>query len=129
MLSDEQQKNTREAAQALSELTLAVKMTYDAFFSNLAPAIRDIANALRNFLLYTPSKNLQYQNSYIRPMAPALTGKIGSGTSQNNVTVNADIQVDGAKNPTVTAELISRELKRSLSDAYYQSPAYQGINY
>jgi hypothetical protein len=129
MLSDEQQKNTREAAQALSELTLAVKMTYDAFFADLAPLIRDIANGLRSWLLYTPSKNLQYQNSYIRPMAPALTGKIGSGTSQNNVTVNADIQVDGAKNPTVTAELISRELKRSLSDAYYQSPAYQGINY
>lgn len=129
MLSDEQQKNTREAAQAMAELTLAVKMTYDAFFADLAPLIRDIAIGLRNWLSYIPSKNLQYQNTYIRPMAPALTGKIGSGTSQNNVTVNADIQVDGAKNPTVTAELISRELKRSLSDAYYQSPAYQGINY
>jgi hypothetical protein len=129
MLSDEQQKNTREAAQAMAELTLAVKMTYDAFFADLAPLIRDIAIGLRNWLSYIPSKNLQYQNTYIRPMAPALTGKIGSGTSQNNVTVNADIQVDGAKNPTATAEIISRELKRSLSDAYYQSPAYQGINY
>ena len=129
MLSDEQQKNTREAAQAMAELTLAVKMTYDAFFADLAPLIRDIAIGLRNWLSYIPSKNLQYQNTYIRPMAPALTGKMGSGTSQNNVTVNADIQVDGAKNPTATAEIISRELKRSLSDAYYQSPAYQGINY
>lgn len=129
MLSDEQQKNTREAAQAMAELTLAVKMTYDVFFADLAPLVRDIAIGLRNWLMYMPSKNLQYQNTYIRPTAPALTAKIGSGTNQNNVTVNADIQVDGAKSPTATAEMISRELKRSLSDAYYQSPAYQGINY
>jgi hypothetical protein len=128
MLSDEQQKNTREAAQALSELTLAVKMTYDAFFADLAPLIRDIANGLRSWLLYTPSKNLQYQNSYIRPMAPPVSSSVRSSANQNTVTVNADIQVDGAKNPTVTAELISRELKRSLSDAYYQSPAFQGVN-
>jgi hypothetical protein len=129
LLSEEQQKNTREAAQAMAELSVAAKMAYDVFFADLAPMVRDIAIGLRNWLSYIPSKNLQYQTTYIRPMAPALTGKIGSGTSQNNVTVNADIQVDGAKNPTATAEMISRELKRSLSDAYYQSPAYQGINY
>lgn len=128
LLSEEQQKNTREAAQALSELVVAAKMTFNVLFAELSPAIKDVANALRDWMKYNPFSIL-FPSSKVTPSAPPVPASVRSASNQNTVTVNMVNNIDGTKNPEVFAEKFAARFKQSLSDVYNQSPAYPGVNF
>ena len=128
MLSDEQQRNTREAAQALSELVVAAKMTFNVLFAELSPAIKDVASALRDWMKYNPLSIL-FPSSKLTPSAPPVPASVRSASNQNTVTVNMVNNIDGTKNPEVFAEKFAARFKQSLSDVYNQSPAYPGVNF
>lgn len=65
----------------------------------------------------------------ISPSAPPLPSSVQNKSVSTTVNMKNDFNIDGSENPKATGAAINRELQRSWSDAYYQSPAYQGVNY
>jgi phage-related protein len=65
----------------------------------------------------------------ISPSAPPLPSSVQNKSVSTTVNMKNDFNIDGSQNPKATGAAINRELQRSWSDTYYQSPAYQGVNY
>jgi hypothetical protein len=62
------------------------------------------------------------------PTPSALPNNItAGGMSNSKVEVNNEFNIVESKNPTNTSNLVSREIKRGLANAYYQTPAYTAI--
>ena len=65
----------------------------------------------------------------ISPSAPPLPSSVQNKSVSTTVNMKNDFNIDGSENPRATGAAINRELQRSWSDTYNQSPAYQGISY
>ena len=65
----------------------------------------------------------------LSPSAPPLPSSVQNKSVSTTVNMKNDFNIDGSENPRATGAAINRELQRSWSDTYNQSPAYQGISY
>ena len=140
--TDRENEQVRKTARSLDDLGRVSRLLYDRLATDLSPAIEFSAQVLSKFATamlrfadmlrgapdpfnFKEFKDKILSSPKMTPTPSALPNNItAGGMSNSKVEVNNEFNIVESKNPSNTSNLISREMKRGLANAYYQTPAY-----
>jgi hypothetical protein len=143
--TNRENEQVRKTARSLDDLARVSRLLYDRLAADFSPAIEFSAQVLTKFATailrlsdmlrgapdafnFKDFKDKILSSPKVTPTPSALPNNItAGGMSNSKVEVNNEFNIVESKNPTNTSNLVSREIKRGLANAYYQTPAYTAI--